>query len=255
MGGRLDGRTAIVTGGAKGIGRAFCEGLAAEGAFVAVIDVVDGAETVAAITAAHGAGRAFAVTCDVSNEDSVRAMAGAVMGRTGRIDILVNNAALFASLPPVGFADIDVDLWDRVYAINVRGLFLCVKHTVPHMIAAGKGKVININSGVAYKGMPNMLHYASSKGAVTTLTRALSREVGQHGVCVNNIAPGLTLSSSVLEHFDNHAHAKDKAVAGRAIPRQAVPADLVGAMLFLASDDSDFITGQTIAVDGGSVNL
>jgi NAD(P)-dependent dehydrogenase (short-subunit alcohol dehydrogenase family) len=251
--GKLDGRTAIVTGGAHGIGRHFSAALAREGATVAILDIAecDGAADDIGGAAGHAC---FGLTADVSDEASVAGAVATILGRTGRIDVLVNNAAVFSTLPPVAFGEIDVALWDKVMAVNLRGPFLMVKHAAPAMIAAGRGKIVNVASGTAYKGMPLMLHYVTSKGGVVAFTRALSRELGAHGICVNTLAPGLTLSDSILANEEHIAFARDRVVASRAIQRDEHPEDLVGALIFLASSDSDFVTGQTIAVDGGSIN-
>ncbi|HEX6001598.1 MAG TPA: SDR family oxidoreductase [Hyphomicrobiaceae bacterium] len=251
--GKLDGKTAIVTGGAHGLGRQFAGALAREGATVAILDIAD-ADTAAAEFAGHEGNGCFGIAADVSSEASVQAAVGAVLGRTGRIDILVNNAAVFSILPPVGFENIDVALWDKVMAVNLRGPFLMAKHAAPAMIARKAGKIVNIASGTAYKGMPLMLHYVTSKGGVVSFTRALSRELGAHNICVNTLAPGLTLSDSILANPDHLEFARDRVVASRAIRRDGHPEDLLGALIFLCSPDSDFITGQTIAVDGGSIN-
>jgi NAD(P)-dependent dehydrogenase (short-subunit alcohol dehydrogenase family) len=251
---RLEGRTAIVTGGAAGIGRHYARALAAEGARVVIADVADGAEAVAEIAAAHGGDAATSVACDVSREDEVKALVARAVGRYGAIDILVNNAALFAPLAQTPVQDIDVDLWDKVFAVNVRGVFLMVKHVAPHMIARRSGKIVNIGSGTVYKGLPGMAHYTASKGAIATLTRTLSRELGAHGICVNTLSPGLILSETLLESGTHDDALQARVVATRAFRRDAFPADLVGALVFLASADSDFVTGQTLAVDGGSVN-
>jgi NAD(P)-dependent dehydrogenase (short-subunit alcohol dehydrogenase family) len=177
------------------------------------------------------------------------------MERFGKIDILVNNAALYSQLAEQEFTEIDVALWDQVMAVNVRGPFLMAKHVVPHMKARGYGKIINIGSGTVFRGIPQMMHYVTSKGAVTAFTRALSRAVGQDGICVNTLAPGFTLSDSVVENNPGHVESsRANAIQRRAIKRDAYPPDLLGALVFLASSDSDFITGQTIAVDGGAVN-
>jgi NAD(P)-dependent dehydrogenase (short-subunit alcohol dehydrogenase family) len=252
---RLEGRVAIVTGGAKGIGRHYSLALAAEGARVMIADVADGDDLSAEIAKAHGANSVISQTVDVSDEAQVERLVAATMGRFGQIDILVNNAALFAPLPEQPFADIDVALWDRVMAVNVRGLFLMAKHVVPHMIARRYGKIINIGSGTAARGIPNMLHYVTSKGAVTAFTRALSRELGEHNICVNTLAPGFTISDSVVAHNPGHlASARAPAIQRRALKRDELPEDLVGTLVFLASADSDFVTGQTLAVDGGATN-
>jgi NAD(P)-dependent dehydrogenase (short-subunit alcohol dehydrogenase family) len=252
---RLDGRVAIVTGGAKGIGRHYSLALAAEGARVMIADIADGGELAAEIARAHGANSVTSHTVDVSDEDSVKRLVAATMGRFGQIDILVNNAALFAPLQEQRFADIDVALWDRVMAVNVRGLFLMAKHVAPHMIARRAGKIINIGSGTAARGIPHMLHYVTSKGAVTAFTRALSRELGEHNICVNTLAPGFTISDSVVNHNPGHLEsARAPAIQRRALKRDELPEDLVGTLVFLASAESDFITGQTLAVDGGATN-
>jgi NAD(P)-dependent dehydrogenase (short-subunit alcohol dehydrogenase family) len=251
--GKLDGETAVVTGGAHGLGRHFSAALAREGATVAILDIADCDRVAAEIDGAEGAA-CFGLTADVSDEASVKAAIAAILDRTGRIDVLVNNAAVFSTLPPVAFTDIEVALWDKVMAVNLRGPFLMAKHAAPPMIAARRGKIVNIASGTAYKGMPLMLHYVASKGGVVAFTRALSRELGPYNICVNTLAPGLTLSDSILANRDHIAFARDRVVASRAIQRDGYPEDLVGALIFLASSDSDFVTGQTIAVDGGSIN-
>lgn len=251
---RLAGRTAIVTGGAKGIGRHYSEALAAQGASVAIADIDGGEEAAREIAAKHGANAAISVTCDVSREDQVQAAIGKTVERFGKIDILVNNAALFAPLPRASVRDIDVDLWDKVFAVNVRGTFLMVKHVAPHMIARQYGKIVNIGSGTVYKGMPGMAHYTASKGAIATLTRTLSRELGEHGICVNTLSPGLVMSDTLVESGTHDEALKARVVGTRAFKRDQFPPDLIGALIFLASSESDFVTGQTIAVDGGSVN-
>lgn len=252
--GKLHGRTAIITGGAKGIGRHYAEAIAREGASVGILDITEAREAAAAIDEAVGRAACLGITADVSDEASVEAAVAEVVGRTGRIDILVNNAALFAALRPKGFADIDVALWDRVMAVNLRGPFLMVKHAAPHMIAHRSGKIINISSGTAYKGMSLMLHYVTSKGGIVAFTRALSRELGAHNICVNTLAPGLIMSDSVVANTEHVAFARDRVISSRAFQRDGYPSDLIGALIFLASSDSDFVTGQVIAVDGGSIN-
>jgi NAD(P)-dependent dehydrogenase (short-subunit alcohol dehydrogenase family) len=250
----LEGRVAVVTGGAVGIGAEYVKALARAGASVVIADIAAADEVCAAVQAREGASEVIAVHTDVSDEASVAAMVSTARERFGRIDVLVNNAALFSALPPTSCVDIDVETWDRVQAINVRGSFLTVKHIAPLMIEQKQGKIINIGSGVAYKGMPEMLHYATSKGSVISMTRSLARELGQHGICVNTLSPGLVLSSSILAN-DEHLQAyQDPVVRSRSIKRDGYPEDLLGALIFLASSASDFYTGQNLVVDGGSVN-
>jgi NAD(P)-dependent dehydrogenase (short-subunit alcohol dehydrogenase family) len=253
--GRLDGRVAIVTGGAKGIGRHYVQALAAEGARLMIADIADGKEVADIIARDHGANSVASTVTDVSDEGAVKALVAKTMERFGKIDVLVNNAALFAVLQETECTEIDAADWDRVMAVNLRGPFLMMKHVVPHMKAQGYGKIINIGSGTAYRGIPLLLHYVTSKGGIMAFTRALSRELGQHGIRVNTLAPGFTLSETVMAENPEHvATSRPRAVAGRALARDEHPQDLLGALIFLASAESDFITGQSIAVDGGNVN-
>jgi NAD(P)-dependent dehydrogenase (short-subunit alcohol dehydrogenase family) len=252
---RLAGRTAIVTGGAKGIGRHYVAALAAEGAEVVIADIADGSDLAAEIAAKHGRNATLTLTFDVSDEAQVKALVAQVIERFGKVDILVNNAAVYSALQEQPFTDIDVEVWDRVMAVNIRGPFLMAKHVVPHMKARRYGKIINIGSGSVFRGIPQMLHYVTSKGATVAFTRSLSRAVGEFGICVNTLAPGFTLSDSVVDHNPGHVESsRAPAIARRAIKRDQTPADLLGALVFLASSDSDFMTGQTVAVDGGAVN-
>jgi NAD(P)-dependent dehydrogenase (short-subunit alcohol dehydrogenase family) len=252
---RLSGRSAIVTGGAKGIGRHYSQALAAQGARVMIADIADGRELAAELAAAHGANSVASAVTDVSDEAQVKALVAATRERFGSIDVLVNNAALYAPLQEQKCTEIDAALWDQVMAVNLRGPFLMVKHVAPVMQAQGYGKIINIGSGTAFRGIPWMLHYVTTKGGIMAMTRALSRELGEHGIRVNTLAPGFTLSDSVLTENPGHvATARDRAVAQRALKRDEQPQDLLGALVFLASADSDFVTGQTIMVDGGNVN-
>jgi NAD(P)-dependent dehydrogenase (short-subunit alcohol dehydrogenase family) len=252
---RLEGRVAIVTGGAKGIGRHYALALAQEGARVVLADIADGTEVVEAIAAEHGSEAILGAVFDVSDEASVKDLVARTVERFGRIDVLVNNAALFAPLRQTPCTEIDASLWDRVMAVNLRGPFLMVKHVAPHMIARGYGKIINIGSGTAYRGIPWMLHYVTSKGGTLAFTRALARELGEHGIRVNTLSPGLVLSDSLVAENPEHVEtARPSVLQARALKRDAYPEDLLGALVFLASSDSDFVTGQTLAVDGGSVN-
>ena len=252
--GRLNGRVAVVTGGAKGIGRHYSQALAAQGARVMIADIADGRDLADEIAARSGANSVASATFDVSDEKAVKKLVAQTIERFGQIDVLVNNAALYAKLSPVKVTDIDSALWDQVMAVNVRGSFLMVKHVAPHMKERRSGKIINIASGTAYKGIPHMLHYVTSKGAIVSFTRALSRELGEFGIAVNTLAPGLILSDTGVENTAHHDEMRAPVRNSRAFKRDAYPEDLLGALVFLASSDSDFVTGQTIAVDGGSIN-
>ena len=247
--GRLDGQVAIVTGGGRGIGVEYSKVLAEEGAKVAVTDIVDTETTVNIIKQAGG--EAIGIHCDVTDPDNIKSMVAETISTFGKLDILVNNAALFADLKQGSFLDIDEAEWDRVMQINTRGVFSCVKAAVPEMKKNGYGKIINIASGTVFKGTPMLLHYVSSKGAQVAFTRALAREVGEDGITVNCIAPGLTMSEKVLDDPQWEA-VKDGNTASRAIKREQMPDDLIGALVFFSSSDSDFITGQTLVVDGGA---
>jgi len=248
---KLKDRVAIVTGGAQGIGAAYAKALAAEGARVAVADILD-CTAVAKEIEAQG-GSAMAVKVNVADEASAQAMAEAVAEHFGRIDILVNNAAVYASLQLKPFEEIDVAEWDKVMAVNVRGPFVCAKAVVPFMRRNSYGRIVNISSGTPFKGTPNMLHYVTSKGAILALTRALAREVGEHGICVNTLAPGLVLSEGVIQNAELRDKLTGPVLASRAIKRDQMPEDLIKPLLFLASDDCGFMTGETVVVDGGSV--
>jgi NAD(P)-dependent dehydrogenase (short-subunit alcohol dehydrogenase family) len=251
---RLQGKTAIVTGGARGIGAHYSRALAAAGACVMIADIEDGSALAAEICGRHGKDAAVAECFDVSDEASVKDLVAKTAEHFGRIDILVNNAALYAKLSPRNFNEWDVELWDRVMAINVRGPYLMVRHVAPHMIAQKSGKIINIASGAAYKGVPRMLPYVTSKGAMLAFTRALSRELGQYGIAVNSLSPGYILSDTGLANTQHVEEEREHVRNSRAFKRDGYPEDLLGALVFLASADSDFVTGQSLVVDGGSVN-
>ena len=251
---RLTGKVALVTGGALGIGRHYALALAAEGARVMIADIADGQPVIDEIAERHGADTAASSVTDVSDENAVKDLVAETVRRFGQIDILVNNAALYAKLTPRNFDEWDMATWDKVMAINVRGPFLMVKHVAPYMKARGSGKIINIASGAAYKGVPRMLPYVTSKGAMLAFTRALSRELGEYGIAVNSLSPGYILSDTGLE---NAVHVEEERIPvrnSRAFKRDGYPEDLLGTLVFLASGDSDFVTGQSIVVDGGSVN-
>ncbi len=247
---RLKDRVAIVTGAARGLGRAYALRLAQEGAKIVVADILDGKETVDAVKAAGG--DALYVKTDVTSEESTREMARKVVDRFGRIDILVNNAALFADLVKKPFWEISVSEWDKVMAVNLKGPFLCAKAVYPQMKKQGKGKIINVASGTFYKGLPLFLHYVVSKGGNVAITRSMAREVGDAGINVNCIAPGYTETEILKDNPQDPPDVIKMASATRCIKRPETPDDLTGTIVFLSSDDSDFVTGQTLIVDGGS---
>ena len=252
MAGRLDGRVAIITGGGHGIGKAYAVRLATEGAKV-VIAELDGeaASAVAAELSAQGH-HAIAVQTDVADEASVTSMAQQAVAKFGRIDVLVNNAAIFATVPMsrLPFDQISIDEWDRMMSVNVKGTWLASRAVVPQMRLQAYGKIINVSSGTALKGSPSRIHYVTSKAGILGFTKTLANEVGKDGICVNCVAPGSTLSEENPD--DDILKMRTQAANARALKRVQTPDDLTGAVVFFASADSDFITGQTLVVDGGS---
>ena len=253
MSARLQGRVAIVTGGGSGIGKAIATRLAGDGAAVAIADIQGAGPAAAEIARATGA-KTLGLTVDVASEADVARMAADTAKQLGRIDILVNNAALFSSLELQDFEKIEAAEWRRVMEVNTLGVFLCCRACATHMRSAGGGRIINLASGAPLKGVPFFLHYIASKGAVIAMTRGLARELGGDRITVNALAPGFTLSENVARHPGHMKHGEASRLS-RAIKRDETPADLVGAASFLASDDAAFITGQTLVVDGGSAML
>lgn len=249
--GRLQDKVIIVTGGARGIGAAFSRALAGEGANVIVADVLDGGKTVQDIEEAGA--RAAYFRLDVADAASVNGFVEEVVRRYGRIDGLVNNAALFANLKPKKFFEIDDAEFDKVMAVNVRGPFLLCKAVAPVMIRQNAGKIVNIASGTVFKGHVGITHYVTSKGAIVALTRCLARELGPHNINVNAIAPGLTMSEGVLANPDMVGAPAEATKSSRAFKREQTPDDLTGTLIYLCSQDSDFVTGHTVVCDGGSV--
>lgn len=248
--GKLSGKIAIVTGAAQSIGAAYAKGLAAEGAKVSIADLEPADSVVRAIRDAGG--EAISQICDVSDADAVAKLVRSTEEAFGGVHILVNNAAIFARLVSLPLEEISTKDWDRAFAINVRGPFQCVKAALPIMRRQGYGKIINIASGTVFKGVPMMLHYVSTKGAVIAMTRSMANELGKDGIRVNCIAPGLTSTDFLKSRNDIVDHLALMA-RSRAIQREEVPEDLVGACIFFASPDSDFISGQCLVVDGGQV--
>jgi NAD(P)-dependent dehydrogenase (short-subunit alcohol dehydrogenase family) len=249
----LAGKVAVVTGAAQGLGAEYAVQLARRGVKVIAVDAKSADATVADVVAAGGMAEAF--TVDIRDGDAVRSMVAQAAARHGGIDILVNNAAIAVDLDMKPFLQIEKADWQRVMDVNAGGTFECIKAVAPGMIERRSGKIINIASTTYLKGAPRMMHYVASKGAVIGITRVAARELGEYGITVNCIAPGLTMTDQIRSKGDFAGAAYDASIASRAIKREQVPSDLAGAMLFLASSLSDFITGQTIVVDGGGVML
>ncbi len=250
----LSEKVAIVTGAARGLGRAYAVELAAAGAAVVCADINDCADT-AAIVDQRG-GRALADEVDVTRGDSAEALAARTVEAFGRIDVLINNAALYGALHGGRFDQLDEAEWDSCMAVNVKGIWNCCKAVVPHMRAGGGGSIINISSVAALYGMPYGLHYTTSKGAVIGLTRGLAREVGRDGIRVNAVAPNLVLTEGTNEFWGDKLEVAAETIrANQALGKTLETEDLTGTVLYLAGDDSRFVTGQTIAVDGGTVLL
>jgi NAD(P)-dependent dehydrogenase (short-subunit alcohol dehydrogenase family) len=245
MSGPLDGRVALVTGGAQGIGRAIADRLAADGARIAIADL-RGADEAAA---AYEGG--VAVTADVASEGDVERMVAETLEACGGLDILVNNAGLYASLAMRPFDQIPVDEWRQVMDVNVLSMFLTCRAVLPHMRERGGGRIVNISSGTPFRGVPFLLHYVTSKGAIVALTRALAKELGGDEILVNCVAPGFTMSRGVEEHPEVVEALQQVSVSARTLKRDQVPEDVVGAVAFLCGPGATFITGQTMVIDGG----
>lgn len=241
----LEGKVAIVTGGAQGIGRAIAEGLAAAGARIVIADLKGADE--AARSFPDGVG----LTVDVASEEDTARMAEETLARCGAVDILVNNAGLYASLAMRPFDQIPLEEWRRVMDVNVASMFLTCRAVVPAMRARGGGRIVNISSGTPFRGVPFLLHYVTSKGAIVAFTRALAKELGEDDVLVNCVAPGFTLSEGVLQHSEVVEKLRDVSIAARTLQRDQEPEDVVGAVVFLAGPGAAFVTGQTIVIDGG----
>ncbi len=248
----LTGKVAIVTGGARGIGATYARALAAAGARVVIADVLESEGRALAGELSGRQAQAMFIRTDVSRQADAARLAQQTAERFGAINVLVNNAALFGDLgAKKPFDEISEGEWDAVMSVNVKGIWQCVKAVAPYMRRQGGGKIINISSSTIYTASPGLAHYVASKAAVVGLTRVLARELGEHNICVNAIAPGLVSNeaSARLNPKEYFEAARNQ----RAIRRMMVPDDLVGTVIFLASPDSDFITGQTISVNGGAV--
>jgi NAD(P)-dependent dehydrogenase (short-subunit alcohol dehydrogenase family) len=241
----LDGKVAVVTGAAQGIGRAIAEGLAEAGARIVIADVKGAEEAAAAFTDGVG------IMVDVADEAAVQRLADEAVERCGSIDILVNNAGLYASLEMRSFEQIPLDEWRQVMDVNVASMFLTCRAIVPIMRANGGGKIVNISSGTPFRGVPFLLHYVTAKGAIVAFTRALAKEIGKDNVLVNCVAPGFTMSAGVESHPEVVEKLRDVSVSARTIQRDQTPEDVVGAVVYLCGPGSDFVTGQTIVIDGG----
>ena len=243
--GQLDGKVAIVTGGSQGIGHAIAKGLAGEGARIVVADL-RGAENAAA-SFPDGVG----LTVDVADEAAVQRMVDETVERCGSIDVLVNNAGLYASLAMRPFTEIPLEEWRQVMDVNVASMFLTCGAAVAVMREQGGGTIVNISSGTPFRGVPFLLHYVTSKGAIVAFTRALAKELGKDSIRVNCVAPGFTMSEGVKQYPEVVEKLRDVSVAARTIQRDQVPEDVAGAVVFLCTPAADFITGQTMVIDGG----
>jgi NAD(P)-dependent dehydrogenase (short-subunit alcohol dehydrogenase family) len=245
MSGSLAGKVAVVTGAAQGIGNAIAKGLAAQGARIVVADLNRAEE------AAQEFDDGIGLTVDVADEAQVDAMVQQVAERCGSIDILVNNAGLYASLQMRPFTEIPIEEWRKVMDVNVLSMFLTTRAVVPHMREQGGGRIVNISSGTPFRGVPFLLHYVTSKGAIVALTRALAKELGRDEVLVNCVAPGFTMSDGVREHPEVIEALRGVSVSSRTLQRDQEPEDVVGAVVFLCGPGATFVTGQTIVIDGG----
>jgi NAD(P)-dependent dehydrogenase (short-subunit alcohol dehydrogenase family) len=249
----LDGKVAIVTGAAPGpkaaLGSVFAKALAAEGAKVVVADMKDCSAVASEIARQGGAAQAVAV--DVRDAKSVAAMVAETEKTFGRLDILVNNAAIGSNIPPIAIEDIDVALWDEFMAVNVRGTFLCSKAAIAAMRRHDYGKIINLSSTTMLSGLSHRLHYVTTKGAIAAMTRSMARELGGFGIRVNSLAPGLVMNDSVAAAMAGRPGLHDFVLSTRAIKKDVFADELVGTLIYLASPESDAVTGQFLIVDNG----
>ena len=253
--GRLDGRVAIVTGAAHGnraaIGSHYATALAREGAKVSVADLKDCRSVAAEIEKAGGTAEPLAV--DVRDEASVNAMVAKTVERFGRLDILVNNAAMGSNIPPIPIGEMSVGEWDALMAVNVRGPFLCSKAAVAVMKKQRYGKIVNVGSTTMMTGLPNRLHYVTAKGAILAMTRAMASELGADGIRVNTISYGLITNAVTEAEFQAHPEKRKAIIGERAMAKDLYADDLLGTLVYLCSADSDAVTGQCLVIDNGAV--
>ena len=249
----LEGRVVIVTGAGQGLGRVYAQHFADAGAISVVAELNEDSGKRVAAEIVESGGRAISVATDIASPDSVQELATTVMREFGRIDVLINNAALFSTLKACPADEIDLDEWRRVMDVNVTGQFLCVRAVLPAMKQAQWGRIINVSSGTVTVGLRNLLHYVTSKAAVIGMTRSLARELGGDGITVNAILPG-SIETEIPRETVTPAQ-REAFIAMQCIPRGQRPDDLAGTVLFLASEASAFVTGQSIAVDGGFTHL
>jgi 3-oxoacyl-[acyl-carrier protein] reductase len=245
---RLEDKVAIVTGGGRGLGKIFCLAMADQGAKIVSADILERESLETAQEINKGGGSAISLKVDVTSERDTTAMAEKTIKTFGRIDILVNNAALYFGIGRKPFHEISSEEWDKLMAVNLKGSFLCSKAVFPQMKNQNKGKIINLSSETAFTGSKGFIHYVTSKGGIISFTRSLASELGSYGICVNSIAPGFTdteASRSVTGDITKYN------VSATPLGRLQQPQDLIGALLFLASDESDFVTGQALVIDGG----
>jgi NAD(P)-dependent dehydrogenase (short-subunit alcohol dehydrogenase family) len=247
---KLAGKTAIITGGAMGVGRTLAEGLATEGANIVIADRAGAAAAAAEMVAAGHATRG--ISCDISSEEDTARMAAESIEAFSAIDVLINNAGIYSSLTPQPFEQQTAAEWRSILDVNVIGTFLCCQAIVAQMRAQGGRRTINLSSGTPFKGVPYLLHYVASKGAINAITKSLAKELGADGILVNGIAPGFTLSDGVMANPVQLAKLKNISLQARTLQRDQTPQDLIGAAIYFASADSAFVTGQTLVVDGGA---
>ena len=245
---RLEGKVVIVTGGARGLGKAFCSRMAEEGAKVVVADILDKEAQQTAEEIRTKGGSAISLRVDVTSEEDTLRMAEEAVKQFGRIDILVNNAAMVYGITRKPFTEIPAAEWDKLMTVNLKGPFLCCRAVFPQMKKQGKGKIINVSSETAFTGSKDFIHYVTSKAGIVGFTRALAAEVGGYGICVNTMAPGFTDTEAGRTLTDDITKYD---VSRTPLGRLEQPNDLVGAVMFLSSAESDFITGQALVVDGG----